>query len=54
MSTGQISYLSLLKYAREMELGPDQTEMLWDVVKKLDAIYLKMVAPKKPPPSSRK
>jgi len=46
---GSISFLSTVTYCREMGLGIEQREFLWEVVQKLDKIFLKHVAAKTKP-----
>jgi hypothetical protein len=42
-STGPISYREVRGYANDMELDPDTTEFLWEVLKKVDAAFLKFL-----------
>lgn len=36
-------------YADELELGNNSREVLWDVIKKVDAAFLKLIAEKTQP-----
>lgn len=42
-SQGPISYREAMWYAHEMELGTDQREFMWDVIRRVDAMFLKHV-----------
>lgn len=48
---GNISYMTTMQYGRDMEMGPGEREFLWDVIKKLDSVFLARIAKKKPPPT---
>lgn len=39
---GPISYREVMAYANDMELGPNSREFLWEVVKRVDARFLKL------------
>lgn len=43
MSVGPISYREVMLYAGEMELGPNSREFLWEVIRKVDAAFLRFL-----------
>ena len=45
-STGPISYREVMAYANEMELGPNSQEFLWEVVRRVDGKFLKLISGK--------
>lgn len=49
LSQGSISYMVTMQYGRDLEMGPGQREFLWDVIKKLDTLYISRVTKKKTP-----
>lgn len=50
----EISYLALVKYAREMGMPLYEREFLWEVIQKLDKIYLKRLSTKITKPAKKK
>ena len=43
---GPISYREVMLYGDELGIGDDQREFLWEVVRKVDAQFLKLIAEK--------
>lgn len=40
---GPISYREVMYYASEMEFGPNTREFLWEVIRKVDAAFLRFL-----------
>ena len=40
---GPISYREVMLYADEMEFGPNSRELMWEVIRRVDAKFLKLM-----------
>lgn len=46
MTQGPISYREAMLYADEMEMGPDLRSFMWDVIRRVDSKFLKLLGDK--------